>query len=232
MGKRLRHQRRGQGSPNYRSPSFRHLAPGRHPVTREGTGKIGDIVHAPGRSTPMLVVSFGKAVEYMIAAEGNYVDQTISIGPGAPLERGNIRPLGDIPEGTLIHNIELRPGDRGKLVRTAGTAATVISHGVTTTVQLPSGRFKRVDNKCHASIGVPAGGGRVDRPYAKAGKKFHALHSKAKAHLRVSGVAMNPVNHPFGGGSHQHVGRPSTIARGARPGQKVGRLSPQRKKEA
>ena len=231
MGKRLRLQRRGKGSPNYRSPSFRHLTPGKNPDIREGTGKIVDIVHAPGRTTPMLVVSFGKSDAYMIAVEGNYVNQSITIGPGAPLERGNIKPVGEIPEGTLIHNIELRPGDRGKLVRTAGTAATVISHGVTTMVELPSGRFKKIDNRCYASIGIPAGGGRVDRPYAKAGKKFHALESKAKSHLRVSGVAMNPVNHPFGGGSHQHVGRPSTVSRGARPGQKVGRLSPQRKKK-
>ncbi len=190
-----------------------------------------DIVHAPGRSTPMLVVNFGRSDEYMIAAEGSHVDQKITVGPGAPIERGNIRPVGEIPEGTLVHNIELRPGDRGKLVRTAGTAATVISHGALTIIELPSGRFKRIDNRCYASIGVPAGGGRIDRPYAKAGKKFHALHSKAKAHLRVSGVAMNPVNHPFGGGSHQHVGRPSTVSRGARPGQKVGRLSPKRRKK-
>ena len=231
MGKRLRTQRRGEGSPNYRSPSFRHLAPGRHPQIREGTGKVMDILHAPGRSTPLMLVDFGGQKEYLIAAEGSFVDQEIAVGQEAPIERGNIMPVGSIPEGTLIYNIELKPGDLGKLVKTAGTSATVISHGTETTVQLPSGGFKRINNRCYAAIGVPAGSGRIDRPYAKAGKKYHALSSKAKTHIKVSGVSMNPVNHPFGGGSHPHVGRPSTVPRGARPGQKVGRLSPQRKKK-
>lgn len=229
MGKRLRTQRRGKGGPNYRSPSFKHLAPGRHPSARDARGKVIDIVHAPGRSTPLMKVEIGGREEYMIAAEGSFVGQEIHIGHGAVLERGNVAPIGEIPEGLQVYNLELRPGDGGKLVKTAGTAATVISHGDLTTVQLPSGSFKRLDNRCYVSVGIPAGGGRIDKPFAKAGKKFFAMNSKARDYLHVSGVAMNPINHPFGGGSHQHVGRPSTVGRGSRPGQKVGRLSPKKK---
>jgi len=231
MGKNLRPQRRGKGGPNYRSPSFRHLAPASHPEIVKGQATVRDIVHAPGRTTPLALLSSDGHDHYVIAAEGAYVQQQIEIGEGAQPERGNILPLGEIPEGTMIFNIEIRPGDGGKLVRAAGTAASVISHGAETTIQLPSGQFKRLDNRCRATVGVTAGGGRIDKPFAKAGKKYHAMSSIARSYLKVSGVAMNPVNHPFGGGSHQHVGRPSTVSRNARPGQKVGRLSPKRKKE-
>lgn len=230
MGKKLRTQRRGKGGPNYRSPSFKHVAPGRHPSAREAKGRVVDIIHAPGRSTPLMKVTFDGKEEYMIAAEGNFVGQDIGIGPGSVLESGNVLPVGEVPEGIQIYNLELRPGDGGKLVKTAGSAATVISHGEWTTVELPSGSFKRLDNRCYASLGVPAGGGRSDKPFAKAGNKFYAMGPKARDYLHVSGVAMNPVNHPFGGGSHQHVGRPSTVGRGKRPGQKVGRLSPKKRK--
>jgi large subunit ribosomal protein L2 len=230
LGKRLRTQRRGRGGPNYRSPSFRHLAPGRLPALRQGRATVAEILHAPGRTTPMMLLRYDGHEEYTVAPEGCYVDQTIEIGPGASVERGNIMPVGMIPEGTLIFNLELHPGDGGKLVKAAGASATVISHGDYTTVQLPSGQLKRIHNECYAMIGVPAGGGRVDKPLAKAGKKYHTFKRKAKAYIHVSGVAMNPVNHPFGGGSHQHVGRPSTVGRGARPGQKVGRLSPKKRR--
>jgi large subunit ribosomal protein L2 len=78
-------------------------------------------------------------------------------------------------------------------------------------------------------VGIVAGGGRGDKPFGKSGKKYHALKSKAKMHFKVSGVAMNPVDHPHGGGAHKHVGKPSTVSRNAPPGRKVGRLSPKKK---
>lgn len=230
MGKRLRTQRRGKGGPNYRSPSFSHVSPGRLPSVRSGQGVITDIIHAPGRTTPLMQIRFDGVEEYTIAPEGCAVDQRIEIGPSATVGRGNVMPVGSIPEGTYVFNLEVHPGDGGKLVRSAGAAAVVIGHDALTTIQLPSGELKRVDNQCYAMIGVPAGGGRIDRPLAKAGKKFHTFKRRAKSYIHVSGVAMNPINHPFGGGSHQHVGRPSTVGRGARPGQKVGRLSRKRRR--
>ena len=111
------------------------------------------------------------------------------------------------------------------MVRSAGTYAVVVSHGKYTTVQLPSGTMRAFPPRCRATIGVVAGMGRKDKPFAKAGKKYHAMKAKAKIWPYTSGVAMNPVDHPHGGGSHQHVGRPSTVSKHAWPGAKVGRLS-------
>ncbi len=161
----------------------------------------------------------------MIAADGLQVGQPVSVG--APnVDRGNALPLRDIPEGTLVYNIESSPGDGGRFVRAAGASAVVVAHGERTVVQLPSGQFRPFNPACRATIGVVAGAGRGDKPFAKAGKKVLAYSSISKAPFKVRGVAMNPVDHPHGGGAHQHVGRPSTVGYGAPPGRKVGRLSP------
>jgi large subunit ribosomal protein L2 len=152
-------------------------------------------------------------------------DQKIEVGGQAKLKIGNVLPIRRIPEGTNIHNVELKPGDGGKLVRAAGTSAIVVSQGTKTVIKLPSGAFKTLDPRCRAAIGIVAGGGHKEKPLAKAGKNFHINRSKPKRFPVVKGVAMNPVNHPHGGGGHPHVGRPSTVSRHAPPGMKVGRLS-------
>jgi len=95
---------------------------------------------------------------------------------------------------------------------------------------MPSGSFKTFDPRCRASLGVVAGGGQKEKPFGKAGNKFHAYRSKSKANFKVKGLAMNAVDHPHGGGGHPHVGKPSTVSRNASPGRKVGRLSPKRRK--
>lgn len=230
MGKRLRTQRRGRGTPRYRSPSHRHVDDVRLPAFAEGAGTITDLIHAPGRTSPLAVVDFGGDVDYQLAAEGMSVGQTIDVGSGK-VSIGNIMRLSEIPEGTAVHNIEKSPGDGGKFVKVAGVSAQVISRGNIVVLQMPSGELKDFNPDCRAAIGVVAGGGRTDKPLAKAGKKYHALRSSSKDNFHVSGVAMNPVDHPHGGGSHPHVGGPSTVSRNAWPGQKVGRLSPQKKKK-
>ena len=230
MGKRLRPQRRGRGTPRYRSPSHRHVDDVRLPAFAEGAGTITDLIHAPGRTSPLAVVDFGGDVDYQLAAEGMSVGQTIDVGSGK-VSIGNIMKLSEIPEGTAVHNIEKSPGDGGKFVKVAGVSAQVISRGNIVVLQMPSGELKDFNPDCRAAIGVVAGGGRTDKPLAKAGKKYHALRSSSKDNFHVSGVAMNPVDHPHGGGSHPHVGGPSTVSRNAWPGQKVGRLSPQKKKK-
>jgi len=166
----------------------------------------------------------------MIAPEGLQVGQKVAIGRTI-IDRGNTMPVGDIPESTLIFNVESMPGDGGKFARTAGSSAVVVSHGRETIVQLPSGKYKNLNPRCRATIGVVSAGGLTERPFAKAGKKFHVYSSKAKRTRRTSGVAMNPVSHPHGGGAHQHVGKPSTVSANAPPGRKVGRLSPKKKKK-
>jgi large subunit ribosomal protein L2 len=166
----------------------------------------------------------------LIATAGISTGDKVSLGSGE-LVRGGYMSLGRIPDGTLVFNVELTPNDGGKLVRVAGASALVVSHqGGRVTIQLPSGAFKQFPEMCRAQIGTVAGGGRSERPFVKAGKKVHAYQSLAKAPFKVRGVAMNPVNHPFGGGAHQHVGRPSTVSYGTWPGAKVGRFSKRPKK--
>ncbi|MCD6275986.1 MAG: 50S ribosomal protein L2 [Thermoplasmata archaeon] len=231
MGKRIIPQRRGHGSSVYRAPSHRYAGRPVNPKIREGRGYVVEIFHDPGHTAPLARVKFESGEEYlMIAHLGMYEGQEIQVGENAEIRPGNVLPLGSIPEGVPIYNIEARPGDGGKYIRSGGNYAQVVTHGVKTTVQMPSGEFKPFDPKCRATIGIIAGGGRKEKPMLKAGKIYHAWRSKARKHVRVRGVAMNAVNHPHGGGNHQHVGRPSTVSRHAPPGRKVGRLSPKKKK--
>ena len=228
MAKRLRTQRRGTGGNQYRSPSHRHVDDVRLPAKSKAEGVIVDLIQAPGRTCPLAVIDYEGDKDYQLAAEGMNVGQKVSVGATEPVT-GNIMQLASIPEGTSIHNIEGMPGDGGKFVKVAGTSATVVSKGATVVVQMPSGALKEFNPTCRAAIGVIAGNGRADKPLAKSGKNFHTLNSRSKAHFHVSGVAMNAVDHPHGGGSHPHIGGPSTKSRNAWPGQKVGRLSPKKK---
>ena len=228
MAKRLRTQRRGAGGNQYRSPSHRHVDDIRLPAVSNAEGIVKDIIHAPGRTSPLAVVDYDGKKNYQIAAEGLSVGQKVVIGK-SPAKPGNIMALAAIPEGTEIHNIEAQPGDGGKYVKVAGASGTVVSRGSVVIVEMPSGVLKEFNPNCRAAVGIIAGNGRADKPFAKSGKKCHALGSRSKAHFHVSGVAMNAVDHPHGGGSHPHIGGPSTKSRNAWPGQKVGRLSPKKK---
>ncbi|MCD6461223.1 MAG: 50S ribosomal protein L2 [Thermoplasmata archaeon] len=231
MGKPIRSQRRGKGGHVYRSPSHRHRGGVRNPRAPQGLGVVVKLDDDPGRTAPLAVIRLENGERYNIpAAEGMYEGQKVEIGPAAPISVGNVLPVGMIPEGTAIYNIELLPGDGGKIARAAGTYGVVVSHGEKTVVQLPSERYLHLHNDCRAVVGVIAGSGRKERPFGKAGKVYHALRSRAKEHVKVRGIAMNPVNHPHGGGGHQHVGTPSTVSRHAPPGRKVGRLSPKKKR--
>ena len=239
MGKRIITQRRGRPGGPYQSPSHRHKA-GKSGIKYlpidKSKGKIKELIHDPGRSAPIANVELstgdrsGQNFKFL-ASEGMFIDQEINVGEGSEIVPGNVMPLRVIPEGTPIFNIESQPGDGGKFVRAGGTVAIVLTQGAKTVVQLPSGQFKPFHPECRATIGVVAGGGRKEKPYIKAGKKFHALRSTGRKYPRVSGVAMNPVDHPHGGGAHQHVGKASTVSRHAPPGRKVGRLSPKKKKK-
>jgi large subunit ribosomal protein L2 len=227
MGKRIISRRRGAGTGPYRSPSHRHHGAVYHPsASVVGDATVVKIQQAPGRSAPVVEVRIanGKPIR-MIAPAGIATGDIVAINEGR-VERGSLLPLGSIPDGTLVSNLEVNPFDGGRLVRAAGTGALIVAHaGREVTVQLPSGAFKVFLATCRAQVGAVAGGGRLERPIIKAGKKVHAYQSLAKAAFHVRGVAMNPVNHPHGGGAHQHVGRPSTVSSGTWPGAKVGRFS-------
>jgi large subunit ribosomal protein L2 len=233
MGKRIISRRRGAGTGRYRSPSHRHhgaiYLPGPQLV---GEAKVVGIAPAPGRTAPVasLATPDGGRLQ-ILAPAGLATGDTVSLGEGK-VDRGSILPLGRIPDGTLVSNLEVNPFDGGRLVRAAGTSALVVAHtGAEVTVQLPSGSFKQFLATCRAEVGAVAGGGRHERPVIKAGKKVLSTRSLARAPFKVRGVAMNPVNHPFGGGAHQHVGRPSTVKSGTWPGAKVGRFSRSQRKK-
>ena len=232
MGKRIISQNRGKGTPTYTAPSHKYKADLRHIRFLDETvsAKVIDIQHDTARNAPIALVSLPDGSEsYIIATEGMGTGDLIQAGPDAELRPGNTTYLERIPEGTPICNIEAQPGDGGKFARASGTFGLVIAHEEDRVlVQMPSGTLKWLNPKCRATIGVVAGGGRTDKPFVKAGKKYYKMKSKAAKWPRVRGVAMNAVDHPFGGGKHQHVGKPKTVSRNAPPGRKVGSIAARR----
>ncbi|MDH7517362.1 MAG: 50S ribosomal protein L2 [Candidatus Thermoplasmatota archaeon] len=232
MGKRLIQQRRGRVRGRYNAPSHRFRGDVKY-IQDRGVheGFIEDIMHDPGRSAPVASVKLNNSRKILtIATEGMKIGDKIKITDSKDEAAiGNVLPLSKIPDGYMVYNVELSPGDGGKLARAGGNSATIVSHELgKTTILLPSGKFKTLDSSCRATIGVVAGGGRKDKPFVKAGKKFFAYRSRGKQYPVVRGTAMNPVAHPHGGGSHQHIGKPSSVKRGAPPGRKVGSIAPKR----
>jgi large subunit ribosomal protein L2 len=221
MGKRLIQQARGKGTSKYRAPSHKYKYTVTYP-SAPAEGVVRRLINDPAHSA---VVA---EVVYTNGKKGLYVNQNVSVG-GSDVALGNVLQLKDIPEGTLIYNIEKQYKDGGKLVRSSGTYATVISHeDGKTVVQLPSKQMKTFPSTARATIGVTSGGGRTEKPMLKSGKKFHMLKSKAQSHIRVSGVSMNAVDHPFGGGQHDIKGKPTTVSKNAPPGRKVGLIKARR----
>ncbi|KAI9311009.1 ribosomal protein YL6b [Dichotomocladium elegans] len=159
-----------------------------------------------------------------------YTGQFVYCGKKATLNIGNVLPLASMPEGTIICNVEEKAGDRGAIARTSGNYATIIGHGEDgkTRIRLPSGAKKIVSSSARAAVGIVAGGGRIDKPLLKAGRAYHQAKAKRNNWPRTRGVAMNPVDHPHGGGNHQHIGKASTISRSAPAGQKVGLIAARR----
>ncbi|XP_025249498.1 60S ribosomal protein L8 isoform X2 [Theropithecus gelada] len=222
MGRVIRGQRKGAGSVFRAHVKHRKGAARLRAVDfaeRHGyiKGIVKDIIHDPGRGAPL--------------AKGIHTGQFVYCGKKAQLNIGNVLPVGTMPEGTIVCCLEEKPGDRGKLARASGNYATVISHNPETKktrVKLPSGSKKVISSANRAVVGVVAGGGRIDKPILKAGRAYHKYKAKRNCWPRVRGVAMNPVEHPFGGGNHQHIGKPSTIRRDAPAGRKVGLIAARR----
>ena len=227
MGKRIIPRRRGRGH-RYKAPDNRFKGEASPPRAKSSTGKVVELLHDPGRTAPVAKVEDQDGTYTMIAHDGMHLGQEINAGHGAEIEEGNTAYLGSIPEGTKIYNVEMKPGDGGKLARAAGKAATIISHGKMSIVRLPSKAHKTLDNMCRATIGAVAGSGRGEKPIAKAGKNFHRTRSRPKIWPKVRGVAMNAVDHPHGSGRKQTVGVQSTVSRNAPPGRKVGHIAAKR----
>ncbi|MCT9097434.1 50S ribosomal protein L2 [Haloarchaeobius sp. HME9146] len=233
MGRRIQGQRRGRGGPTFRAPSHRYKAELSHKTPEESdvvNGTVVDIEHDPARSAPVVAVEFEDGDQRLVLApEGITVGDEIQVGVSAEIAPGNTLPLAEIPEGVPVCNIERQPGDGGKFARASGTSADLITHDrKAAVVQLPSGEMKRLDPQCRATVGVVAGGGRTEKPFVKAGNKYHKMKARGTKWPNVRGVAMNAVDHPFGGGGRQHPGRPKSVSRDAPPGRKVGDIASRR----
>ncbi len=233
MGRRIRGQRRGRGTPTFRAPSHRYKAELSHRTVEDGdviSGTVVDIEHDPARSSPVAAIEFEDGDQRLVLApEGITVGDEIQVGVSAAIEPGNTLPLAEIPEGVPVCNVEANPGDGGRFARASGVYATLLTHDRNVAVvQLPSGEMKRLSPDCRATIGVVAGGGRTEKPMVKAGNKHHKVRARGMVWPRVRGVAMNAVDHPFGGGGRQHPGRPKSVSRNAPPGRKVGDISSRR----
>lgn len=224
MGKRIIARARGKGGPRYRAPSHRYLGKVDYFPFSNITGKVVDILHDPARSSPVAIIRTEDGKEVLhIAPEGLEVGSIIKYD--GEISIGNVVELGKIPEGTKIFGLETFPGSGPKLCRSSGVFAQVIGKvGNKVVVQFSSGSIKELDSRCRATIGVPAGGGRIEKPWVKAGKHWHAMHARGKIFPRTAGVAMTPADHPYGGRSKRP--RPSKIvSRHAPPGAKVGSIA-------
>jgi large subunit ribosomal protein L2 len=236
MGKRIISQRRGRGTSTYRAPSFRYVAEVRHrpydalEKTSIVTGKVIDIINCPGHSTPLVAIEYDNGDRvFNLAAEGIYTGKTITSGSKSKPELGNIVPLKNVPIGAQVFNIESQPGDGGKFMRSAGASALVIAKTKNSvTLKLQSRKTKEFNPECRAIVGVAAGGGRLEKPLLKAGKRAKIMRAKNKLYPQTSGVAMNAVDHPFGSGRGRHIGKSKVAPKNAPPGRNVGSIRSRR----
>ena len=170
-------------------------------------GRVAAIEYDPGRSARIALIFYRDGDKrYIIAPVGLKVGDTVQAGPEAEVKPGNTLPLQNIPNGTVIHNIELTPGRGAQIVRSAGASAQLMAkEGDYTLLRLPSGEMRRVLSRCHATVGQV---GNVENSLIKLGKAGRTRHRRRRPQVR--GVVMNPVDHPHGGGEGKApIGMPS-----------------------
>jgi large subunit ribosomal protein L2 len=169
--------------------------------------KVAAIEYDPNRTAYLALLHYADGVKrYIIAPLGLTVGQQVLSGPTADVANGNSLPLGSIPPGTFIHNIELKEGKGGQLVRSAGTSAQLVAkEGDFAQVRMPSGEIRLVHLTCYATIGQI---GNADHGNVKLGKAGRKRHMGIRPTVR--GTAMTPRDHPHGGGEgRQPAGMPS-----------------------
>jgi len=236
MGKRIIQQRRGRGTSTYRAHSFRSVGKSSYNTYNKDavmSGEVIDIIHSRYHSAPLMKVKYEDGNTALVPAfSGAYIGQTIQVNQKEKVEKDDIKVgsaymLKNIPEGTQIYNIELKPGDSGKIVKAGGSFATVVSHnkGMTKMI-LPSKKDKLVNSNCRAFVGEIGGAGRLEKPFLKAGTKAMHKAKTNKLYPVVSGVAMSAFDHPHGSTRSLRKGRPTIAPHNAPPGRKVGMLRP------
>jgi len=164
---------------------------------------VNTIEYDPNRSSRIALVTYGDGEKrYIIAPNGLQVGQKIESGKNAVPEVGNTLFLSDLPMGTIVHNIELKPGKGAALARSAGSYAQLIAReGKYATIKLPSGETRMVLTTCRATVGTVSN---TDHNLEKSGKAGRSRWQGRRP--RVRGVAMNPVDHPMGGGEGRASG--------------------------
>ena len=164
---------------------------------------VKTIEYDPNRSARIALVFYSDGEKrYIVAPNGLRVGATIMSGPEATPDLGNTLPLEKIPVGTVIHNIELRPGQGAKMVRSAGNFAQLTSReGRYCVIKLPSGEIRKVLSVCRATIGSVSNS---DHALESSGKAGRSRWLGRRPHNR--GVVMNPIDHPMGGGEGRHTG--------------------------
>ncbi|MGA8204644.1 MAG: 50S ribosomal protein L2 [Woeseiaceae bacterium] len=166
-------------------------------------GTVERLEYDPNRSAHLALVKYADGERrYILAAKGVAAGDTIVSGEDAPIKPGNALPLRAIPVGTVIHNVEMKPGKGGQLVRSAGAGAQLAAReGAYATLRLRSGEMRRIHIDCRASIGEVGHGEHNLRKLGKAGaQRWRGVRPT------VRGVAMNPVDHPHGGGEGRTSG--------------------------
>jgi large subunit ribosomal protein L2 len=165
--------------------------------------KVAAIEYDPNRSARIALLHYADGAKaYILAPVGLRVGATVQAGPGADIKPGNALPLGDIPTGTVVHAVELRPGQGAKLARSAGSGIQLVAkdapYGV---LRLPSGEMRRVLLACRATVGQV---GNTDHSNESSGKAGRSRWLGKRPSVR--GTAMNPVDHPHGGGEGKSKG--------------------------
>ncbi|MBR9701579.1 50S ribosomal protein L2 [Candidatus Pacearchaeota archaeon] len=223
MGKRIISQRRGRGTHTYkvRRKAFRFRP--QYPKKLDGEGTVVKLFNSSAHTTPLARVTYSGGSFMMPAFKGMFEGEKMKFGGG-----GQITSIGEIPLKTKVFNIESRPGDGGKFMKSAGNSAIINKViGDDVFIMFPSKKEKKLHKNCRATIGVSAGAGRLDKPIVKAGKQHHIKRSKSKLWPRTSAVKMNAIDHPFGSGRAKNV-KSKIAKRNAPPGRKVGLIRPRR----
>ena len=178
--------------------------------TKDGVpARVASIEYDPNRSASIALLNYADGDKrYILAPQGLRVGAQVVSGEGADIAPGNSLPLARIPTGTVVHNVELVPGQGGRLGRAAGTAIQVVAkEGPMVSLRLPSSEVRMVRGECRATVGTLSN---ADHQNVKIGKAGRNRHKGKRPQTR--GVAMNPVDHPHGGGEAHHTpgGHPVT----------------------
>lgn len=178
-------------------------------------GKVASIEYDPNRNARIALIHYiDGEKKYILHPRSLKIGNLIMAGHLAPIEVGNTLPLKSIPLGTAVHNIEIKPGKGGQIVRAAGTYAQIVAkEGKVVTLKLPSSEVRIINKECHATIGQV---GNIDNNNITIGK---AGRNRWKGNRpKVRGVVMNPVDHPHGGGEGRSpIGRPHPVTPWGQP---------------